>query len=875
MKPPKVTDVIIHLVFSSHWDREWYLPFQHYREKLVRMLDEVFAHLESGKLPFYQMDGQFIPVEDYLEIRPEKERLVKQLIAAGKFRVGPWYDLPDEFLVSGESVVRNFLLGMKRSAAFGQTSKTGWLCDIFGHNSQMPQILRQLGIDNALLWRGVPFNLPGIIEWEGADGSRLLVHRFPANGYCDFEFEVPRCNERTNYPSTKKMVELALGQVERYRKFFPTKTFLFFDGGDHIEFRVEMLDFVKAFNKRAGKEVLRVSTLDTYIADLKTKLPAELTLFKGEMREPASMDTSGWLIPGVGSSRIPLKRANHAGETLLTLWAEPWCGIATTTLGLEYPATALELAWEYLLRNHPHDSICGCSTDETHNAMPYRFDQSRQLAEVHLQRAHEHLAADALRGKVGKTELGVSLFAPAGGSPQSCPEILVRLPKDWPQFNEFFGFETKPAFRIEDAAGKDVPYQLLEVIPATFHGRVPPDKMPWGEQRQGARLALDCAVAAGEQTNFVLKPVTGPTRIPQAGTIGVGRATLRNELLEVTAQPDGTLTLTDRQTHGTLTGLLAMEDTADVGDGWYHGVPTADAGFLSTGGNVTFGLRENGPLLARLHIRVEWLVPREFDFKNMRRGHDRAPLVVEHLVTLRKGAPLVEVDTTVHNTVRDHRLRLFCPTGADANSYWSDSAFDAVERPVGLRADNHTLRELQVEMTPQQNWITAGDLALLAPGQYESALLEQPDRPLCVTLLRAFRKAVFTDGNEGGQIQGSHTIRLGLKPGKTSATELYRLAQSLAAPVRAVYLDAQDLKEIKTRRQDGVVPRVDGDVVLSAQYRDGGRWVFRIFNPTGKAQTVKLTGGVWTQTDFVGENAKPVKESCRVAAKKIVTLHAE
>jgi alpha-mannosidase len=91
----------IHLVFSSHWDREWYLPFQNFRAKLVRILDEVLNALESGSLPFYQMDGQFIPVEDYLQIRPEKESLLRRLIAEGRFRVGPWYTLPDEFLVSG------------------------------------------------------------------------------------------------------------------------------------------------------------------------------------------------------------------------------------------------------------------------------------------------------------------------------------------------------------------------------------------------------------------------------------------------------------------------------------------------------------------------------------------------------------------------------------------------------------------------------------------------------------------------------------------------------------------------------------------------------------------------------------------------------
>ncbi len=874
----KITEKI-HLVFSSHWDREWYLPFQKYREKLVRMLDEVFAHLESGKLAHYQMDGQFIPVEDYLEIRPEKTELVRRLIAEGKFVVGPWYDLPDEFLVSGESVVRNFLMGISRAQAMGQTSRAGWLCDIFGHCSQMPQILRQLGMDNAFLWRGVPFQLPGVIEWAGADGSRVVAHRFPANGYCDFEFEVPRTQERAARPDVKQLVDAAVKQVERYRKFYGTETFMFFDGGDHIEFRAEMLDFVAAFNKRAGKEVLRVSTLDQYMAELKAELPAELTRFTGELRESASMETMGWLIPGVASSRIPLKRANHAGETILTLWAEPWCAVAQAKLGLEYPATALELAWEYLLRNHPHDSICGCSPDETHHAMPYRFDQSRQIAEVHLDRAHRHLAAAVLRGKVGKNDLGLSVFAPAGGAEQHRPEVVVRLPTGWPQFNEFFGFESKPSVRIEDEAGQEVSYQLLEVIPATFHWVVPPDKMPTGENRQGIRLALDTSIAAGQQQNFVLKRATGPTRIPQAGAIGVDRDTLRNEFLKVQATGDGTLRLTDLTTGRVFAGFLALEDSADIGDGWFHGVPTQDAGFLSTGGKVTFGLTENGPLLARLHLRVEWLVPRDFDFKNMKRSADLVPLVVEHRVTLRKGARHVEVDTTVHNTIRDHRLRLLCPTRFDkAQTYWADTAFDAIERKIGLPADNYTRRELAVEMTPQQNWVAIEDgktgIALLAPGQYESAVLDQTDRPLCVTLLRAFRKAVFTDGNEGGQIQGSHTIKLALMPfaGPVPASELYRVAQSIAAPVRSVYLDTQDLKETKTRMRPGELPAVTGDVVLSAQYRDGDQWVCRIFNPSAKPQPVTLSAGTWSQTDFVGGNAKPVKSPVKVGPKKIVTL---
>ena len=36
----------------------------------------------------------------------------------------------------------------------------------------------------------------------------------------------------------------------------------------------------------------------------------------------------------------------------------------------------IDLAWKHLLENHPHDSICGCSIDQVHQDMIYRFDQS-------------------------------------------------------------------------------------------------------------------------------------------------------------------------------------------------------------------------------------------------------------------------------------------------------------------------------------------------------------------------------------------------------------------------------------------------------------------------------------------------------------------
>lgn len=926
-------DGTIHLVFSSHWDREWYEPFQKFRAKLVRNLDEVFDHLESGALPIYQMDGQFVPVEDYLQIRPEREALVRQMIADGRFVVGPWYDLPDEFLVSGESVTRNFLLGMKRSEIYGQTSRAGWLCDIFGHNSQTPQVLQQLGIDNVIAWRGIDTRTSVPFQWEGADGTRVLAHRFGHDGYCDFDFHVRRSQIRDEVPTPDELLEKALAYFQLSRQEQEKASdLLWFDGGDHLDFDPAILELVKQFNEKVGREMIRVSTLDAYMKSLRADDIQGTDVVKGELREPARQDTAGWMIPGVSSSRIDLKRANHAGETLLTLWAEPWCAEAARLLGLDYPATSLELAWEYLLKNHPHDSICGCSIDETHNAMPYRSDQSRQLCEVYLQRAFEALSAASLRkmlskkvetrteevtpdidseGPIGTLDevkieveekaFGFSLFAPAGGSAQVQPETFLKLPAGWPQFNEWFGFESKPAFRIFGENGEEVPYQLLQVVPNTTHIRVDRNKFPGGSARQGVRLALDTTLQAGEARHFRVERFDAPTRYPLKNFIGTSRDTLRNDKLEVCAHHDGTLSVKDLKSGREYSQLLQMEDSADIGDGWYHGQALQDIGVLSTGGHVTFGVTENGPLLARLKIRVEWLVPHDFDFKSFTRSRELAPLVVEHLVTLRKDSDLVEIETTVHNTVRDHRLRVFCPTDfTDLKTYFADTPFDVVQRNVALRDDNHELRELQIEMSAQQNFVAAstreGGLALLAPGQYESAVLDEDNRPLCMTLLRGFRRTVMTDGEEGGQILGSHTIRMGIKPfaahdGESGeilpANELLRDAQSLAAPVKTVFLDAQDLANLQREMQraastrdyevEGETPAVSGDAVLSARYQTAPNvTTLRLFNAETQPRELQLSGGKnWTRSNMRGENAEAVSSTVTLKPKEIVTLNAQ
>ncbi|GAP53872.1 putative mannosylglycerate hydrolase [Arthrobacter sp. Hiyo6] len=127
------------LVPHTHWDREWYEPFQVFRFQLVRMFDEVLKTAEADAGFRFTLDGQTAAIDDYLEIRPENRERVKAMVSRGQLALGPWQILLDEFLCSGETIIRNLQMGISGAQALGGYMKVGYLPDMFGHVARCPR----------------------------------------------------------------------------------------------------------------------------------------------------------------------------------------------------------------------------------------------------------------------------------------------------------------------------------------------------------------------------------------------------------------------------------------------------------------------------------------------------------------------------------------------------------------------------------------------------------------------------------------------------------------------------------------------------------------------------------------------------------------
>jgi alpha-mannosidase len=367
MHVPVPSDFRYLVVPHTHWDREWYVPFEVFRLWLGGVVDRVLDTLEQDEsFMSFTLDGQAILLEDYLELRPEHEHRLRALLAEGRLEVGPWYVLPDELLVGAESLVRNLLLGRRVCRRFGvEPTVAGYEPDSFGHPQQLPQVLAGFGLRTFLFSRGLGDEIDDVgvvFRWRAA-GAEVVAFQF-----------LPHYDNFARVTS----VDDAAGRIERIVERFGAllersgrSTILLANGSDHLPVQPELPSLCTELQARVGAPVQIGRYADIEPAD------AGLPVHEGELVSSRLQN----VLRGVNSARIYLKQANERAERRL-LGAETAAALRALRAGTPFPAADVRLAWRDLLRNHPHDSICGCSCDEVHRDMLVRYEQLDRLVAV-------------------------------------------------------------------------------------------------------------------------------------------------------------------------------------------------------------------------------------------------------------------------------------------------------------------------------------------------------------------------------------------------------------------------------------------------------------------------------------------------------------
>ncbi|MBO7671839.1 hypothetical protein J6S88_00365 [bacterium] len=330
----------------THWDREWYREFEVFRLRLLRVFDNVLDMLEDGTIPSFYFDGQVVALLDYLEIRSEKEALIRLLIKEKKLFIGPFYCLVDEFLTDRTCFEKNLEIGMKIACDFGCEDFVGYLADTFGHSCNIPAILKKFGIDKCVVWRGCPDVIPAEFKFNGVNTVNLV------RGY------FMDCLEPEFLKKNLDLIAEKSGNV-----------LLLPIGADHRGVDKDINEKIRYANEKLDDYEIELGSIFDYFDAVKDR-------FNFEWNDELRSNENTFILEGSYSARSRIKQLNskacyklHFADKLRKYFDEDYDNI-------------VEYAYKLLLKNQAHDGICGCSTDDVHKENEIRYKKVLQIADT-------------------------------------------------------------------------------------------------------------------------------------------------------------------------------------------------------------------------------------------------------------------------------------------------------------------------------------------------------------------------------------------------------------------------------------------------------------------------------------------------------------
>lgn len=748
VSPNRLGDVF--LAPHTHWDREWYEPFQRFRLRLVALLDEILAQAEDEPGFRFTLDGQMAAVDDYLEVRPENRERLRALVANGQLAIGPWQILMDEFLCSGENMVRNLELGMAGALSLGAVMPVGYLPDMFGHCAQMPQLLAQAGLRHACVWRGVPADVTQhAFRWEAPDGSSVRAEYLPT-GYS---------NAAYLFTDPEMLDEQIRDFADRTQPWYDGSQILAMYGTDHT---FPIPDLVKVVARLGSGRSVRVGTLTEYFNE-RDQGQEELPTIRGELRSHARAN----ILPGVLSVRRHLKVALRQAERMVERYAEPLASLYAD----RWPQAYLDLAWDKLVACSCHDSVTGCGVDETAVQVAARMAEAEQLGQAIRDSVVSSIADRVPLGHLVVVNpspcdrLGwVTVDVPAAPDLES---LVLELPDgarvatqelcrneplletrvvnadELPSLftsihgHELFGQTVLDArldleeLSLTFTVGATLGGQAFDLV--RFRREVEQAANAGGSwtvrilEHEQRRLAAMVPVPPLGWTS--LRPVPGAVPVPEP--VRVEAQSLDNGLVRVSVDAAGVVSLQGPDgTH--VPDVARLVDGRDRGDTYNYAPPAADW-VVSEPVRVAVEVSESGPLRGAITLHRDYEWPERFDFSSDRRRANLVRNATQTRLELRRGEPFLRMEVQVDNRCLDHRLRLHVALPQPADVSWAEGQFAVVTR--GLTAEGGC-GEAPTPTFPVTGFVDAGGVALLLDGPSEYELIDG-GKELAVTLLRS------------------------------------------------------------------------------------------------------------------------------------------
>ncbi len=850
-----------HIISHTHWDREWYINSKYVNEWLPPFFEGLFTRMDQNENYKFVLDGQTSMLDDCYEeleklgksVEEFKERL-GTYAKRGQLVIGPYYLQPDWQLVSGESLVRNMLIGKTMSEELGGGTHTGWLLDNFGQISQAPQLHKQFDMKGIVVWRGVeldPFNLNSEFEWKGADGTKIV---------CSYLLSSYRnAMHLADYPEI--IFERIQNEVEKIAPFATTGNILLMNGYDQEMQPDDILPFIE--NGRADFKhfEIRQSVPDEYMQAVLEG--------KGELQQLEGALYSGRYIsvfPGILSARMYLKTENYYAQRELEQYAEPLSAMRTVLTGAEYPHAKMDKAWKILLKNHPHDSICGVSVDDVHYDMEDRNAVTRKLSGEMTKAAASALANSA----------NTSMH-------KNSKEVYT-------VFNTLAMPRTTSIFLPTELKNVEVRDENNEVCNST---------MCEGGVIAIVKLNATSSVSLGVYSTDVEKTASKNADM-----------TAENEYLHVKCNEDGTFDVKDKATGKTYNSIGAFEDLADNGDEYNYSFLKGDKAITTLGEKAKITVEASSDVQTTFKIEHEWKLPKSLSDDRSARDGETLTVPITTRATLTAKDPVLRFETSLRNTCRDHRIRVLFPTDIDTQVSFAQTQFDVTEHPIMPKPfDNDSIPEnvkriiigaresIPITQFPQKDFCALTDgkvtAVVLNQGLPEYEVL-QKNNTVALTLFRSLGWLARFDlntrvGDAGPEMltpgaqclrDMSFTYGFSSTASAPSSAEVDNIVSGFTAPPLIV---KNTVHEGANRAKFAEV--LTGNVHVSAIKcaENSKDLIVRIYNPqneTVKASiSLNCVEKVFASTPYEAKNEEiALKDNCielNLSAKEIITVRCE
>ena len=710
----------VHIVPHTHWDREWYFTTEQSQILLIEAMQFIMDELESGNLPYFVLDGQSVMLQDYLEVMPEDKERVKALTKAGKLRVGPWYSQTDQCVVAAESLARNLLYGTRDCTEFGGHMEIGYVPDSFGQTEQLPQLFNEFGINRAVFWRGLWDGISEKAEflWQSRDGSEVntaCIH----HGYAGAK-GMPKDDE-VKARRQKTIDGLAAG----LKPFNTTEHTLVMGGNDQQPWDKRIPKILEEINQSQDQVNYQLSSFEQFFESLEAR--AELKPVVAEMLAGKYSRTHR----GIYSTRYDVKKANADVETLMTHQLEPLLTIGWQ-LGFRYPHGLMEKSWKTIMQSHAHDSIGCCNTDPVNASVKERltktYDLCRQQTTI-----RQRQITEAVTARQDGEKLVLFNTLPEARRELVTVEVVVAE-------------QYKEQFALTNAQGEALPVQILESKAVGLGSLVQDlgEAMPAGQTEEPTLYVFSLLVDAGEipalgyKTLYVRHNLKQSHFQLQAET----SRNIENDQLQVTLEQDGTLSLLDKTTGQSMSGLLEFVDGGDDGDNYDFSPPHEDW-LISTAGTNPEVQVHIGELVSYMQLDYSLKIPANLAERKVQETSIGLPVSVQ--LTLKQGARRLDVAVSVDNQAKDHRLQAVFRTGLETSVSYADQPFGMIKRdsqPVELEeweSANWTSKPLPLYPMLSQVALTDGEkgLAVMTNGIREYEICSENSSDLAITLYRS------------------------------------------------------------------------------------------------------------------------------------------